>query len=68
MCDTASMQKTKARETGTYVYLMEGDDLPWMLVCDAHDMCCEFDTKAQAIDFRSAPTQWCEDCANGVAS
>ena len=54
---------TKARQTGALITLCEGDDLPWMLVCETHDgICCEFETKREAIYFRSSPADWCEKC------
>jgi hypothetical protein len=53
---------TRARQTGTLVTLTEGDDLPWMLTCETHELCCEFETKREAIDFRSSPIDWCEEC------
>lgn len=53
---------TRARSTGTYVTLCEGDDLPWMLVCEAHHYCVEFQTKTEARAHRSEPEGWCEDC------
>ena len=55
---------TKARQTGTLVTLSEGDDLPWMLTCEEHSGCCEFESKRQAIYFRSSPIDWCEWCAD----
>lgn len=55
---------TKARQTGTLVTLDTGDDLPWMLVCEDHDLCCEFETKREAVYHRSSPIDWCEECAN----
>lgn len=60
------MSTTKARQTGTYVTLCEGDDLPWMLSCESHQLCCEFGTKREAIYFRSSPADWCEDCMKEV--
>lgn len=56
--------RTKARQTGTYVWMEEGDDLAWMLTCEEHDLCCEFDTKREAVSFRSSPIDWCEECAD----
>jgi len=58
------MITTKARQTGTLVTLEIGDDLPWMLVCEDHKLSCEFETKREAIYFRSSPINWCEECAN----
>jgi hypothetical protein len=58
------MSTTRARQTGTLVTLCCGDDLPWMLVCEQHEYCCEFDTKRGALLFRSSPIDWCEDCAD----
>lgn len=52
----------KARQTGTHITLCEGDDLPWMLIREEHDGCCEFETKREAISFRSSPLDWCEGC------
>ena len=56
-------ETTRARSTGTLVTLERGDDLPWMLVCDEHDSCVEFETKTEARAHRSEPEGWCETCA-----
>ncbi len=53
---------TRARSTGTLVTLCEGDDLPWMLICEEHAGCMEFHTKREAQSARSAPDEWCEWC------
>lgn len=53
---------TRARSTGTHVTLQRGDDLPWMLVCDEHSGCCEFETKREALSARSEPESWCPWC------
>lgn len=53
---------TRARSTGTLVTLCEGDDLPWMLICEEHAGCMEFQTKREALSARSEPDNWCEWC------
>ena len=53
---------TRARSTGTLVTLCEGDDLPWMLICEEHAGCMEFETKAEAQAHRPHPDTWCEWC------
>jgi hypothetical protein len=53
---------TRARSTGTLVTLCEGDDLPWMLICEEHAGCMEFQTKREAQSARSEPDNWCEWC------
>jgi hypothetical protein len=53
---------TRARSTGTHVTLERGDDLPWMLICDEHSGCMEFETKRAAQSARSQPDTWCEWC------
>lgn len=59
------MSTTQARQNGSLITLCEGDGLPWMLVCETHDgYCCEFETKTEAIRFRSSPIDWCEQCAS----
>jgi len=53
---------TRARSTGTLVTLCEGDDLPWMLICEKHAGCMEFQTKREALSARPEPDNWCEWC------
>lgn len=53
---------TRARSTGTHVTLERGDDLPWMLICDEHSGCMEFESKRAAQSARSQPDTWCEWC------
>lgn len=59
---------TTSRQTGTSVTLTPGDDLPWMLVCEEHDRCCEFHTKREAQRFAATPADWCEDCGDAWAA
>lgn len=54
---------TKSRETKTLVTLTEADSgFGFMLVCEEHGLCCEFDTKSLALSFRPYPSEWCEEC------
>jgi len=53
---------TRARSTGTHVTLERGDDLPWMLICDEHSGCMEFESKRAALSARPYPDTWCEWC------
>lgn len=53
---------TRARSTGTHVTLERGDDLPWMLICEEHSGCMEFESKRAALSARPYPDTWCEWC------
>lgn len=55
-------ETTRARKTGTLVTLCKGDDLPWMLICEEHSGCCEFETKREALWHRADPESFCEWC------
>jgi hypothetical protein len=34
----------------------------WVVNCDDHDQCCEFDSKRAAIRFSAAPHNFCTTC------
>lgn len=59
------MTTTTNRETKTQIEMWQ-DSEGWTLNCADHDQCCEFDTKREALEFRSAPSNFCSDCADIV--
>jgi hypothetical protein len=62
------MATTKARQTGTLVTLTTGDDAAWMLTCEKHDLCCQFDSKREARSFAASPIEWCQGCGDEWAA
>jgi hypothetical protein len=57
-----------AKSTDTLVVLVNSaeqgidHELPWTLICEEHNAIMQFETRAQARSWMSAPEQWCEDC------
>lgn len=67
---------TVARSTGALVVLVDAaaqgispeDGGRWALICDEHASLLQDDRQATLVSFMSAPEDWCEGCAEIVAS
>lgn len=53
----------KNRQTQTLITVEPSDhEGLWTCICEAHDRCCDFDTKQQATYFAASPADWCQEC------
>jgi hypothetical protein len=59
------MTTTRNKQTKTLITLFNESGI-WILNCDDHDQCCEFDSKRQALECRPYPSNFCTDCATIV--
>ena len=58
---------TRNRKTGSQITLINDGEL-WILNCDSHEQCCEFDTLREVKIFRAAPENFCSACADVLTS
>lgn len=63
------VRETKARSTGTTIWVIDNRDgsfdsadLGWFTLCCTHGMVCSHESRRVAMDFASAPEEWCQEC------